>query len=262
MSTAESSLISDVVAGLVLGAWMILTYNRSNQVQRDRHDGEAYARAVQQAVHAGQALPQMPERVATLQRRAPSGEPAPPGGWWPVSPELDLNPQQIKIMMDVYTNMQRRLEHYRQLGITLVFGFFALFSLIDTALFKGDGGRGAAEGVAMEALIVLAVSYGHHLLAMVRKNFEEIGGIVQRIERWTGMFEPAALFPGGPLLPADWPSGNDARDRAEFRQIGWLDDIIPRTQKIILIVGWLEAVYVWHEYGCAILQALPPIHFG
>jgi hypothetical protein len=250
------------MVGLILGTWMIWTYNRSNQVQRDRHDGEAYARAAQQAVHAGQALPQMPARVATLRRPAPSGQPAPPGGWWPVLPEPKLKLQQIKIMMDVYTNMQRRLEHYRQLGITLVFGFFALFSLIDAALFKGDGRHDAAEGVAMEALIVLAVWYGHHLLAMVRKNFEEIGGIVQRIERWTGMFEPATLFPGGPLLPADWPSGDDARDRAEFRQVGWLDDIIPRTQKIILLTGWLEAVYVWHEYGSAILRALPPLRLG
>jgi hypothetical protein len=96
----------------------------------------------------------------------------------------------------------------------------------------------------------------HHLLAMVRKNFEETGMIIQVIERSTGMFELTALVPDGPLLPADWPSGNPDRDRAEFRQVDWHDDIIPQSQKIILIVGLIQAVYVWHEYGTAVLQAV------
>jgi hypothetical protein len=255
--TAEQQAISyDFILAVILGVWMFVAYHRSKQVQSDRREAEAFARALQQALHRGQPTPQMPERVAGLHRDAPSGQPRPQGGWWPLSEALAG--QEVKILMDVYTNMQRRLEHYRQLGVTLVFGFFALFSLIDTALFKADnpGNRHAAEGLVMEVLILLAVSFGHHLLAMVRKNFEESGGVIQAIERWTGMFEPITLVPDGPLLPADWPSGNDARDRAEFRQIGWLDDIIPRTQKIILIVGWLEAIYVCHEYGLPVAQAV------
>jgi hypothetical protein len=133
-----------------------------------------------------------------------------------------------------------------------------LFSLIDTALFKTDErtNRHAIEGLVMEALILFAVFFGHHLLAMVRKNFEETSIVIQAIERFMAMFEVTDLIPGGPLLPADWPSGNDARDRAEFRQVDWRDDIIPWTQKIILFVGLIEAVYVCHEYGPAVIEAM------
>jgi len=247
-------MTSDIAFALVLGLWMFIAYKRSEHVQYLRREGAAHARAVQQAISAGQPVPALPRLLARL-RPEPTGQRVPRGGWWPLAAIAN---QELKIVMDVYSTMQRRLEHYRQLGITLVFGFFALFSLIDTALFKSSDGanRHAAEGLVMEALVLFAIFFGHHLLAMVRKNFEETGMIIQVIERSTGMFELAALVPDGPLLPADWPSGNPDRDRAEFRQVDWHDDIIPQSQKIILIVGLIQAVYVWHEYGTAVLQAV------
>jgi hypothetical protein len=245
-------MISDIPVLLILGLWMLIVHKRSEHVQYLRREGVVHAQAVQRAISAGQPLPVLP-RVRL--RAEPTGQRTPPGGWWPLAAIAN---QELKIIMDVYSTMQRRLEHYRQLGITLVFGFFALFSLIDTALFKSSDGtdRQAVEGFVMEALVLSAIFFGHHLLAMVRKNFEETGMIIQVIERSTGMFELAALVPNGPLLPADWPSGNADRDRAEFRQADWRDDIIPQSQKIILIVGLIQAVYVWHEYGTAVLEAM------
>ena len=247
-------MTSDIVVALILGLWMVIVHKRSEHVQYLRREGVAHARAVQRAISSGQPLPALPRLLLRL-RAEPTGQRVPQGGWWPLAA---IETQELKIVMDVYSTMQRRLEHYRQLGITLVFGFFALFSLIDTALFKSSDGanRHAAEGLVMEALVLFAIFFGHHLLAMVRKNFEETGMIIQVIERSTGMFELTALIPDGPLLPADWPSGNPDRDRAEFRQADWHDDIIPQSQKIILIVGLIQAVYVWHEYGTAVLQAV------
>lgn len=254
MAAEEQRIISDIVVTGILGLWMFVAYQRSQHVQDLRRQGAVYARELQRAVSRGQALPPLPRLLVRL-RAAPSGERAPQGGWWPL---ITITHQELKIVMDVYSTMQRRLEHYRQLGITLVFGFFALFSLIDTALFKNNDvtNRHAIEGLVMESLVLFSIFFGHHLLAMVRKNFEETGTIIQLIECSTGMFEITALIPNGPLLPADWPSGHRERDCAEYRQADWHDDIIPQAQKIILVVGLIQAVYVWHEYGTAVLQAV------
>jgi hypothetical protein len=247
-------MISDICFALILGYLMLILHERSKHGQYLRREGAVHARAVQRAISAGGPLPPLPRLLVRL-RAEPTGQRTPRDGWWPLAAIAN---QELKIVMDVYSTMQRRLEHYRQLGITLVFGFFALFSLIDTALFKSSDGvnRHAAEGIVMEVLVLSALFFGHHLLAMVHKNFEETGVTIQVIELSTGMFELAALVPDGPLLPADWPSGNADRDRAEFRQVDWRDDIIPQAQRIILIVGLIQAVYVWHEYGIAVLQAV------
>jgi hypothetical protein len=254
--TLEGQVVfCDAIFAIGLGAVMWIGHDWSRRLQRKQSIGEDYARNLQQALARGDPNPRIPGAVFGL-RPPPTGVRPPGGEWWHLSDELPG--QQIKILMDVYGTMQRRLEHYRQLGITLVFGFFALFSLIDTALFRSDNDKPhyAAEGLVMELLALLAVVYGYHLLSMVRKNFDESGAIIQRIERVTGMFEVTALLPSGPLLPADWPSGVPTRDNAEFRAPRWRDDIIPWTQVLILAVGWVEAVYVGYEYGPAFLKAL------
>jgi hypothetical protein len=245
-----------IIFVLFLGFVILIAYGRSREQQKQRRHGAAYARTLQQAIAGGRDVPALPHLLSRQLGRAPaSGRRVPAEGW---SQLTNVKSQEIKILMDVYQTMQRRLEHYRQLAITLVFGFFALFSLVDTALFKASDGttRHAAEGIVMEALVLAALIYGHHLLAMVRKNFEETGAIIQLIERSTGMFELRALVRDGPLLPADWPTGDVERDEAEFRQIGWHDDIVPFAQILILVVGVIQAAYVWHEYGRAILGAL------
>jgi hypothetical protein len=168
-----------------------------------------------------------------------------------------VEPQEIKIAMDVYTNMQRRMEHYRQLALTIAFGFLAIFSIVDTAMFKSTTEtRGVADGALMFILVVLTVHMAGYLLRMVRKNFTESGATIQRIEQWAGLIGRSEIIKGKSVLPADWPTEDRRRNRTEGRLRSWKDDIIPPAVRIVFLVGLVHGLYIAWIYGPVFGRAL------
>ncbi len=217
------------------------------KLHRDHLD---YVKLYQAAARAGQPAP-------VPSKRLKSG--IPPirqvGGnaraYSPRDIDGSFTDNKVKVAMDVYTTMQRQLEHYRQLGVSVMFGILGFYTFVDSALLKEAPavGRPLKDGLLMAALLLAGTAFGHFLLWMVKKSFMEATFVIQRIELASGLFDPDVIGSDCPaILPENWPTGDRGRDETELRHGTWRDDLVPVYAFIVLALGCVNLTYIFYNY--------------
>lgn len=165
-----------------------------------------------------------------------------------------LTSPRLEILRDVYQTMNRRLEHYRQLAATTIFGTLALFVLVTNGISGWrekvaaaapktfcDGLPFAFDLAVLFTITALVVFFADRLIARAGRNFAEVTSILLKVETAFGLHTEGQFLPGHSLYPSGWPRfDGDAGGRPNR----WAEDIIPLTRWMILCLGGFFALYM------------------
>lgn len=177
-----------------------------------------------------------------------------------IFPELDtVEAPRLEILRDSYTSMNRRLEHYRQLAATVIFGTVAVFMLgvgsigrwKDAVTAKGasfacpERVSFLAEWALITAIVVFVVILAVAMVLRANRNFREVSTIILKVEAIFCVFQPNAFIAGHTLFPPNWPHIAN-RESVQSNQ-PWDEDIIPLGSAMLyalLVFFVLFAFYI------------------
>lgn len=149
------------------------------------------------------------------------------------------------IVLSAYQSLQRRLDRYRQIGITTATAFVPILTFfISTAINIGDG-IGVWGKAAFIAFVLITAGGAALFLGRLLRYFKELSGHVQRCEILVGMHQ-SGVFGQQPLLfAARFKPTSEDGTTGTINQIerpaGWPDPFIKMSIWAILIMGVLAA---------------------
>lgn len=152
------------------------------------------------------------------------------------------------IVLSAYQSLQRRLDRYRQIGITTATAFVPILTFfISTAIKISDGIGLWAKGVYIAFLVFTTVGAALFLCRLL-KYFQEMSELVQRCEILAGMHHED-IFGKQPLLfherfKPTYITGTAEKNPAIECPRGWSDPFIKMALWAILIMGALAVIIV------------------